>query len=61
MNEQTDMTVAARQTAGSLLSYRPVWLETGARLIAIAAGLFILWIGVALALAPPPPLMPGFG
>jgi nickel/cobalt transporter (NicO) family protein len=55
------MTVAARQTAGSLLSYRPVWLELGARLIAIAAGLFILWIGVALALAPPPPLMPGLG
>lgn len=55
------MTVAARQTAGAMLSYRPAWLDIGARIIALAAGAFILWIGLALALAPPPPLMPGLG
>lgn len=55
------MTVAARQTAGAMLSYRPAWLDTGARVIAIAAGALILWIGIALALAPPPPLMLGTG
>jgi nickel/cobalt transporter (NicO) family protein len=55
------MTVAARQTAGALLTRTPAWLDFGSRLIAIAAGLFIAWIGLALAWAPPPPLMPGLG
>jgi ABC-type nickel/cobalt efflux system permease component RcnA len=55
------LTVAARKTAGTLLTARPVWLDVGARAIAIAAGLFILWIGLALAWAPPPPLVPGLG
>jgi ABC-type nickel/cobalt efflux system permease component RcnA len=52
-------TVAARQSANALLSARPRWLDGTARGIAILAGLFILWIGLALAWAPPPPLMPG--
>jgi ABC-type nickel/cobalt efflux system permease component RcnA len=55
------MTVAARKTANQLLGARPLWLDIGARVIAILAGLFILWIGLALAWAPPPPLMPGLG
>jgi nickel/cobalt transporter (NicO) family protein len=52
-------TVAARQSANAILSARPKWLEWTARAIGILAGLFILWIGLALAWAPPPPLMPG--
>jgi ABC-type nickel/cobalt efflux system permease component RcnA len=55
------LTVAARQTAGALLTRTPRWLDLGTRAIAIAAGMFILWIGLALALAPPPPLVPGLG
>lgn len=55
------LTVAARKTANSLLTTRPLWLEASARILAILGGLFILWIGLALAWAPPPPLMPGLG
>jgi nickel/cobalt transporter (NicO) family protein len=55
------LTVTARKTANVLLTSKPVWLEIGGRVVAILAGAFIMWIGLALAFAPPPPLMPGLG
>jgi ABC-type nickel/cobalt efflux system permease component RcnA len=55
------LTVAARKTANRMLGARPVWLDRSARALAVAAGLFIAWIGIALAVAPPPPLAPGLG
>lgn len=55
------MTIAARKTANAMLTARPLWLDFGGRAVAIVAGLFILWIGLALAWAPPPPLLPGLG
>lgn len=53
------MTIIARQSLIRMAAYRAGWPLIAGRAIMVAAGLFLLWTGLALALSPAPLLLPG--
>lgn len=55
-------TVLARSAAERLAkTATPGWVDNAMRGLSIAAGLFLIWVGVALALSPAQPFVPGSG